>query len=174
MVTIYIGIAPIFIATSMFQSTSEYFRKWLQGTIHYMLYPLVIAVLLSSMIRILNGFILTLNTSVSQSIADVIPFYACLFIMVISIIFIPLIVSSLSGMIGGASPFSAAAAALTLGKSVMLQNRTLNNTLGRLDKNMRNMPGGGGNGAPKQGYMTPDYSKAIKMFNRAQRLEKKM
>lgn len=112
MVTIYLGIAPIFIALSMFEITKDYFNRWLQGAVSYMLYPLVTAVMLGGLIRIVMGFIDTLGASVSESISDFIPFFACMVIMIVCTLCIPMIVSSLSGMIMAVTPTQAAIAAV--------------------------------------------------------------
>lgn len=111
MVTIYLGIAPIFIALSMFEVTKDYFNRWLQGAISYMLYPLVTAVMLGGLIRIVQGYMGTLDTSFTESISDFIPFIACMVIMIVCTLCIPMIVSSLSGMIMAVTPVTAGLAA---------------------------------------------------------------
>ena len=115
MVTIYMGIAPIFIALSMFEVTKDYFNRWLQGAVSYMLYPLVTAVMLGGLIRIVMGYMETLNSSLTESVSDFIPFLACLTIMAICTLCIPMIVSSLSGMIMSVTPTQAALAAAGAG-----------------------------------------------------------
>lgn len=114
-IAVYVAVAPIFIACWMFEVTKDYFSRWLQATLSYMLYPVVVAAVLGGMIRIISGYVDTLNTSVSASISDFIPFIACMLIMVISVIFIPTIVNSLSGMIASATPFAAALGGAALG-----------------------------------------------------------
>ena len=83
MVTIYLGIAPIFIALRMFEATKDYFNRWLQGAVSYMLYPLVTAVMLGGLIRIVMGYMETLNSSLTESVSDFTPFIACLIIMAV-------------------------------------------------------------------------------------------
>lgn len=112
MVTIYLGIAPIFIALSMFEVTKDYFNRWLQGAVSYTLYPLVTAVMLGGLIRIVMGYMETLNSSLTESVSDFIPFIACLIIMAVCTLCIPMIVSSLSGMIMAVTPTQAAIAAV--------------------------------------------------------------
>ncbi|MCY1741011.1 type IV secretion system protein [Ensifer sp. SL37] len=105
MVTVYLGIAPVFIVLSMFEATKDYFNKWLQGAISYMLYPLVIATMLGGVIRIVKAYMSNLGAqSVSESVADYLPYMACLIIMILCILCIPMIVSSLSGVIQAVSP----------------------------------------------------------------------
>lgn len=111
MVTVYIGIAPVFIVLSMFEVTKDYFNRWLQGAVSYMLYPLVTAVMLGGLIRIVMGYMDTLSSSTTDSISDFIPFIACMVIMIVCTLCIPMIVSSLSGMIMAVTPTQAALAA---------------------------------------------------------------
>lgn len=125
MVTIYIGIAPIFIALSMFEVTKDYFNRWLQGTISYMLYPLVTAVMLGGLIRIVMGYMDTLSTSMTESISDFIPFIACMVIMTVCTLCIPMIVSSLSGMIMAVTPTQAALATAGAGGAAALAGNKL-------------------------------------------------
>jgi type IV secretion system protein VirB6 len=115
MVTIYLGLAPIFIALSMFEVTEDYFNRWLQGAVSYMLYPLVTTVMLGGLIRIVMGYMDTLDASVTESISDFLPFIACMVIMMICTLCIPMIVSSLSGMIMAVTPMQAALAAAGAG-----------------------------------------------------------
>ncbi len=112
MVTIYLGIAPIFIALSMFEVTKDYFNRWLQGAVSYMLYPLVTAIMLGGLIRIVSGYMTSLDTSITESVSDFIPFIACMVIMTVCTLCIPMIVSSLSGMIMSVTPTQAAIAAV--------------------------------------------------------------
>ena len=115
MVTIYLGIAPIFIVLSMFELTKDYFNRWIQGAVSYMLYPLVTAVMLGGLIRLVIGYMETLNTSATESVSDFIPFITCMIIMVVCTLCIPMIVSSLSGMIMAVTPTQAALAAAGAG-----------------------------------------------------------
>lgn len=125
MVTIYLGIAPIFIALSMFEVTKDYFNRWLQGAVSYMLYPLVTAVMLGGLIRIVMGYMDTLNTTMTESISDFIPFIACMVIMTVCTLCIPMIVSSLSGMIMAVTPTQAALATAGVGGAAALAGRKL-------------------------------------------------
>lgn len=118
-IAVYLALAPIFIACWIFEATKDYFFRWLQATLSYMLYPVVVAAVLGGMIRIISGYVDTLSTDVSGSISDFIPFIACMLIMVISVVFVPTIVNSLSGMIASASPFAAAVAGAAMGAVAM-------------------------------------------------------
>ncbi|WP_176084239.1 type IV secretion system protein [Martelella sp. HB161492] len=168
-VTIFIGVAPIFIALSMFEATKDYFYKWLHSCIHYMLYPLVIAVLLGSVLRLVIGYSDTLDASVSRSISDFIPFLTCLIILLISVIFIPTIVSALSGVIAAASPIAATFALATLGKSLLKENPIAKNSCGDTGQ----APGGPTGNTPPNNTRPPDHGLALRMHERAERLAKK-
>lgn len=118
-IAVYLAVAPIFIACWIFEATKDYFTRWVQATVSYMLYPVIVAAVLGGMIRIITAFVDTLNTDATQTISDFIPFIACMIIMVISVVFIPTIVNSLSGMIQSASPFAAAVAGAAMGAATM-------------------------------------------------------
>lgn len=119
-ISVYLAVAPIFIACWIFEATKDYFTRWLQATLSYMLYPVVVAAVLGGMIRIISGYIDTLGTApVSSSISDFIPFLACMLIMAASVLFIPTIVNSLSGMITSVSPFAAAVGGAAMGAAAM-------------------------------------------------------
>lgn len=104
MVTIYVAIAPVFIALSIFEMTKDYFNRWLQGAISYLLYPLVTAALLGALIRIVKAYIDSIDESAINTIADFVPFLACLIILIVCTMAVPVIVSSLSGMIQSVTP----------------------------------------------------------------------
>ena len=107
MLTLYLGIAPIFIALSMFDATKDYFSKWLQGAVSYALYPVVIAGVLGGMVRVITGYADTISTGdAGASIAGFIPFVSILIIMGASVILIPMIVSGLSGYVQVSGPIS--------------------------------------------------------------------
>lgn len=98
MVTVFISIAPIFIAMSIFDTTKDYFNRWLQSTISYMLYPVVIAAVLGGMVRLVRAFIDNLSVvAVGDSIAAFVPFLVALLILGVVVVLIPSIVSGLSG-----------------------------------------------------------------------------
>ncbi len=111
MITIHLGLAPIFIGLSMFAATKDFFFKWLQSTITYALYPVVIAVVLGTIINLTKATINNINPDNIQSIAALIPFIVVLIIMITTILLIPTIVSGLSGAITAAGPLTAAAVA---------------------------------------------------------------
>lgn len=109
MITIHIGLAPIFIGLSIFRATSDFFFQWLRSTLSYVLYPIVIAAVLGSMIRLTQGVVDNLDPTNIETIAALIPFLAILLIMICTILLIPMIVSGLSGMVSSAGPMAAAA-----------------------------------------------------------------
>lgn len=106
-VMVYISLAPIFIALWIFDATSDYFHKWLQATISYMLYPPVVAAVLGGMIRLISAYISGFSTSVSGSIAEFIPFLVALMVMIVVSSLIPQIVNALSGAVSAAGPVAA-------------------------------------------------------------------
>lgn len=98
MVTVFLSIAPIYIALSMFEVTKDYFNRWLQQTISYMVYPVVIAAVIGGVIRLVAEFMRSLSTTdAGASIAGFIPFLMALFIMGAVTVLIPSIVSGITG-----------------------------------------------------------------------------
>lgn len=108
MLTVYLGLAPIFIALSMYEATKDYFSRWLQAAVSYMIYPVVIATVLGGVLRLVSNYINSLQANGGTTIMEFIPFLAALFIMLVAIVFIPFIVNSLSGMIMAPGPGDAA------------------------------------------------------------------
>ncbi len=111
MITVHIGMAPIFIGLSIFKSTSDYFFLWLKSTLSYTLYPVVIAAVLGSMIRLTQGVVDALDPTNVATLGALVPFFAILIIMIATILLIPMIVTGLSGTISAAGPLAAAAVA---------------------------------------------------------------
>ncbi len=111
MITLHIGLAPLFIGLSMFTATKDFFFKWLQSTITYALYPVVIAGVLGTIISLTKGVINSVDPGNIQSIAALIPFIVILIIMIATILLIPTIVAGLSGAISAAGPLAAASVA---------------------------------------------------------------
>lgn len=109
MITIHIGMAPIFIGLSIFKATSDYFFMWLKSTLSYTLYPVVIAAVLGSMIRLTQGVVDGLDPTNVSTLGALVPFFAILIIMIATILLIPMIVTGLSGTISAAGPLAAAA-----------------------------------------------------------------
>jgi|TARA_R110000744_G_scaffold302108_7_gene411125 type IV secretion system protein VirB6 len=109
MITIHLGLAPIFIGLSVFKATSDFFFQWLRSTLSYVLYPIVIAAVLGSMIRLTQGVVDNLDPTNIESIAGLVPFLTILFMMIFTIVLIPMIVSGLSGMVAAVGPLAAAA-----------------------------------------------------------------
>ena len=104
MITVYLSLAPIFIALWMFDATKDYFHRWLQSTVTYMLYPVVIATVLGGVVRLVKNYIDDLSASPTGTIAEFIPFIAALLVMIVVVAFIPFIVNSLSGTIAAPGP----------------------------------------------------------------------
>lgn len=108
MVTVYLSLAPIFIALWIFDATKDYFHRWFQSTVTYMLYPVVIATVLGGIVRLVSAYIATLSTSVTGSISEFIPFIAALLVMIVVVVLIPYIVNSLAGSFAAPGPGAAA------------------------------------------------------------------
>lgn len=105
--TFYLGIAPIFIALSMFETTKDFFSRWMQGAISYALVPVVLGGVLGGMVRIVQSYMNTLSSGdAGASIAGFIPFLSILGIMFFIIIMIPQIVSGLTGMMQFSGPLA--------------------------------------------------------------------
>ena len=104
MITVYLSLAPIFIALWIFDATKDYFHRWLQSTVTYMLYPVVIATVLGGVVRFVSNYIEDLSVSPTGTIAEFIPFIAALLVMIVVVAFIPFIVNSLSGTIAAPGP----------------------------------------------------------------------
>lgn len=117
MLSVFVGIAPVFIALSIFEATKDYFHRWLQSTITFLIYPIVIAGVLGAITRFVQAYIGMLSTDVSSSISAFIPFIASLLIMLTAIIFIPIIVNGLSGMIATPNPVVAGLALKSMGSA---------------------------------------------------------
>lgn len=118
MITLHIGLAPLFIGLSMFTATKDFFFKWLQSTITYALYPVVIAGVLGTIISLTTGVIDSVDTNNIQSIAALIPFIVILIIMIATILLIPTIVAGLSGAISAAGPLASVAVARSMGRNI--------------------------------------------------------
>ena len=104
MITVYLSLAPLFIAMWMFDATKDYFHRWLQSIVTYMLYPVVIATVLGGVVRFVSNYVEDLSVSPTGTIAEFIPFIAALLVMIVVVAFIPFIVNSLSGTIAAPGP----------------------------------------------------------------------
>lgn len=118
MVTLHVAVAPLFIGLSIFSATKDYFYKWLQSTVTYLLYPVVIAAVLGSMMRLTQGVVDNLNPENLGTIAALVPFIVVLMMMSLTILLIPMIVSGLSGAISAAGPLAAAAVASSMQRNI--------------------------------------------------------
>lgn len=104
MVSLYIIIAPIFICCLIFERLSDYFYRWLQGAVSYMMYPVITAGIMAMIAGITDSFLNSISDDSISTIAMFIPFMTLAVIATIIIIFIPIIVAGLSGMIQHISP----------------------------------------------------------------------
>lgn len=103
MFAVFLCIAPIFIACYIFETTKDYFYRWLQGAITYTLYPVLTAAVIGMTYSVMMAYINGAN-GVVETIASFVPFLAVAIMMILIIAFIPVIVSGLSGMIQNVSP----------------------------------------------------------------------
>ncbi|WP_285536873.1 type IV secretion system protein [Brucella sp. NBRC 12950] len=104
MISVFIMIAPPFICCLIFERTSDYFYRWLQGAITYALYPVITSAVMALIAGITNSYIESMKASSLNTITEFIPFITVVGIAVLIIIFIPTIVSGLTGMIQHVSP----------------------------------------------------------------------
>ena len=104
MLSVFVMIAPAFICCLIFERTSDYFYRWLQGAITYTLYPVITSAVMALIAGITNSYIESIKASSLSTITEFIPFITVVVIAIIIIMFIPIIVSGLSGMIQHVSP----------------------------------------------------------------------
>lgn len=104
MISLFIMMAPLFICCLIFERTSDYFYRWLQGAITYALYPVVSASVIAIIGGVTNSYILSIAKTPLNTITEFIPFITVIVIAAAVIFFIPIIVSGLSGMIQHVSP----------------------------------------------------------------------
>jgi type IV secretion system protein VirB6 len=104
MFSVFICIAPMFIACYIFDVTKDYFFRWIQGAITYALYPVVTAGLLGMIYNVIVSYFSKTFDQPIQTIASFIPFLATTSILILSIFLIPTIVNGLSGMVQSIRP----------------------------------------------------------------------
>ncbi|QWK80879.1 type IV secretion system protein [Ochrobactrum sp. BTU1] len=104
MFSVYMCIAPMFIACYIFDSSKDYFYRWLQGAITYTLYPVITSAIIGMSYSVIFAYIKTIDGLSIGTIASFIPFISILTMMILLIICIPIIVAGLSGMIQHVSP----------------------------------------------------------------------
>ncbi|MGN7963910.1 type IV secretion system protein [Brucella sp. 22210] len=129
MFSVFVCIAPMFIACYIFDTTKDYFFRWIQGAITYALYPVITAGLLGMIYNVIYSY---LSKSVNQpieTIAGFIPFIATASILILAIFFIPSIVNGLSGMVQSIKP-----------NEIISQARTLYNVISRPAPGTTNAP----------------------------------
>lgn len=100
MLTILVGIAPVMIATSLFEATKDYFHRWLSNLVGYALYPLVMAGVMSTIIGMASAMADAMgDPAEGATIGSLMPFFAMMFLAAGMIAVIPLLVRALSGNI---------------------------------------------------------------------------
>ncbi len=98
MLALMIGLAPVMIAASIFETTKDYFHRWVSSVVGYAMYPLIIAGVLSTIVSMANSMMTALgDPSESGNIGALLPFFAMIFMAAGMIAAIPLIVRALSG-----------------------------------------------------------------------------
>lgn len=106
MFAVFVCIAPIFIACYIFEATKDYFYRWVQGALTYTLYPVLTAAVIGMSYTVIMTYIDSVRNTPIESISAFIPFLAVAMMMVALIMFIPIIVSGLSGMIQNVSMYA--------------------------------------------------------------------
>lgn len=98
MLTLLIGIAPVMIATSLFDATKDFFHRWLSLLIGFALYPLVIAGVMATVIGMAREMAATLGDPAEDAtLGALLPFFAMMFLAAGMIGVIPFLVRTLSG-----------------------------------------------------------------------------
>ena len=96
--TILLGLAPIMIALSLFKITEDYFKRWLAALVSWSLYPIVIAGVFSVIFGLIDLLQAELGDAADvSSIGMALPFLMTVFLSFALVLFIPLIVRTLSG-----------------------------------------------------------------------------
>lgn len=115
MLALLIGLAPIMIATSIFEATKDYFHRWLSNLVSYAMFPLVISGVMATIIGMANSLVSRMgDPTEADSIGALLPFFAMVFMATGMIAAIPFIVKGLSGniMMAAAPSMTGAAASL--------------------------------------------------------------
>lgn len=98
MLTLLIGIAPVMIATTLFEATKDYFHRWLSLFVGFAMYPLVIAGVMSTVIGMARAMADTLGDPADDAtLGALLPFFAMVFLAAGMIGVIPFLVRTLSG-----------------------------------------------------------------------------
>ncbi|WP_045996882.1 type IV secretion system protein [Loktanella sp. S4079] len=96
--TLLLGLAPIMIALSLFKVTEDYFKRWLAALVSWSLYPVVIAGVFSVIFGLIDLLQAELGDATDiSSIGMALPFLMVVFLSFALVLFIPLIVRTLSG-----------------------------------------------------------------------------
>lgn len=98
MLTLLIGIAPVMIATTLFDATKDYFHRWLSQLVGYAMYPLVIAGVMATVIGMAADMADTLgDPAEGATLGELLPFFAMMFLAAGMVGVIPFLVRTLSG-----------------------------------------------------------------------------
>ena len=98
MLTLLIGIAPVMVATTLFDATKDYFHRWLSLFVGFAMYPIVIAGVMATVIGMAEQMAITMgNPAEGATLGSLMPFFAMMFLVGGMIGVIPFLVRSLSG-----------------------------------------------------------------------------
>nr|WP_280922915.1 type IV secretion system protein [Rubellimicrobium aerolatum] len=98
MLTLLIGIAPVMIATTLFEATKDYFHRWLSLFVGFAMYPLVIAGVMATVIGMADEMATTMGDPADgATLGTLLPFFAMMFLVAGMIGVIPFLVRTLSG-----------------------------------------------------------------------------
>lgn len=98
MLTLLIGIAPVMIATTLFDATKDYFHRWLSLFVGFAMYPLVIAGVMATVIGMARDMADTLgDPAEGATLGALLPFFSMMFLAAGMVGVIPFLVRTLSG-----------------------------------------------------------------------------
>lgn len=132
MIAFYLGIAPIMITLSLFNTTKEYFEKWFASAVSYAFYPVVIGSIFGAIITVADHMRNELGSN-PDSVGQFIPFVALMLITIAGVATIPMIVSSITGNVHLANAVrtvagAAAGAGMMMGAARMTTRAAINDT----------------------------------------------
>ncbi len=98
MLTLLIGIAPVMIATTLFDATKDYFHRWLSQFVGFAMYPLVIAGVMAAVVGMAEAMATQLGDPAEDAtLGSLLPFFAMMFLAAGMVGVIPFLVRTLSG-----------------------------------------------------------------------------
>lgn len=98
MLALMLGLAPLMITLSLFDTTKDYFHRWVSTTVSYAFYPVVIAAMFSTVIGMANSLLAELgDPSSATNIGALVPFFVMVFLAKGFVAATPIIVRGLSG-----------------------------------------------------------------------------